>query len=215
MVPVIILYTWKSLISVIGVANVFANAITIGLVAIGLMGYSNSIARDREKGVFQRLRVAPVPRWSIMGSRLLVQLLMILLIVLCVFIGGYYFDHVTLDVSGYIITVFTALLSGAVYLSIGQLIVGSLKNPETVNATSRLVYFLFIIVGMMGQFMDHYPWLTRTVRWSPYGVVKDILAAGMNIGHWSQDNTLSLLATIGYTIVFAVIGIRNFKWSTK
>src|SRR5580704_12623858 len=77
LLPVVIVMAWKALIVRTGGAFVLSNAITLGLNAIGLMGYSNSIARDREKEIFQRLRVAPAPNWTIMGSRLTVQLVMI------------------------------------------------------------------------------------------------------------------------------------------
>ena len=66
LIPVIILLSWAPLVPVFGGAFVLSNSITIGLTAIGLMGYSNSIARDRDKGIFQRLRVAPLQPWSIM-----------------------------------------------------------------------------------------------------------------------------------------------------
>src|SRR5215831_11995975 len=65
LVPVVILLSWKSLVPKLGGGFVLSNCITIGLNAIGLMGYTNSVARDRDKGVFQRLRVAPLPSWSI------------------------------------------------------------------------------------------------------------------------------------------------------
>ncbi|MES1221661.1 MAG: ABC transporter permease, partial [Bacteroidota bacterium] len=71
-VPVIILISWKGIVDKMGGAFALGSCITVGLTAIGLMGYSNSIARDRDKGVFQRLRVSPIPGWSIMGSRILV-----------------------------------------------------------------------------------------------------------------------------------------------
>src|SRR5437868_5450217 len=95
-VPVIILISWKGVIDKMGAAFALSSCITIGLMAIGLMGYSNAIARDREKGIFQRLRVAPVPAWSIMASRLTVQLIMISLLNVLVFFAGYYFDKVTI-----------------------------------------------------------------------------------------------------------------------
>src|SRR5437016_5578738 len=85
LVPVIILFSWKNAIADIGGAAALSSCITVGLMAIGLMGYSNAIARDREKGIFQRLRVAPVPSWSIMGSRLAVQMVMISLLNILVF----------------------------------------------------------------------------------------------------------------------------------
>src|SRR5579872_5258461 len=51
LLPVIIVVAWKGLIPKTGGTFVLSNAMTLGLNAIGLMGYSNSIARDREKDI--------------------------------------------------------------------------------------------------------------------------------------------------------------------
>src|SRR6476660_3872795 len=96
LIPVIILFSWKGIIEQVGGAFALASCITIGLTAIGLMGYSNSVARDRDKGIFQRLRVAPLHTWSIMASRLAVQLVMIILMTAVVFITGHQMDKITL-----------------------------------------------------------------------------------------------------------------------
>jgi ABC-2 type transport system permease protein len=215
LVPVIILISWKGLVVKLGGTFVLSNCITIGLNAIGLMGYSNAIARDRDKGVFQRLRVAPVPSWSIMASRLLVQLAMILLVTTAIFAGGYYFDKISLTPAGYLLGYVAAFVGGAVYLALGQVIVGLIKNPETVNAVTRLVYFIFIMVGMFGELGMLGHELGEVVRWSPYGTVKRMLSASMQPGTWNQDTTLYLLATIGYTVVFTTLGIKWFKWNTR
>src|SRR5437016_2090840 len=53
-------------------------ALTLGIALIAILGYTASVARDRELGVFQRLRVTPVPTWTIMVSRLAVQILSML-----------------------------------------------------------------------------------------------------------------------------------------
>jgi len=215
LVPVIILISWKDVIDKIGGAFALSACITIGLMAIGLMGYSNSIARDRDKGVFQRLRVAPVASWSIMASRLTVQLMMILLVTLLVFFAGYYVDHITLEPIGYVLTFFTAMVGGAVYLGMGQVIVGLILNPETVNSTTRLVYFIFIMVGMLGEFGVLGEQVKQIAIWSPYGTVKHVLSAGMQPDTWNSDTSMALLLTVGYAIVFATIGIKKFKWNTK
>lgn len=213
-VPVIILTTWKPLIKVAGGPFVLSNSIVIGLIAIGLMGYSNSIARDRDKGIFQRLRVAPISTWSIMTSRLLVQLAMILIITTAVFVVGSSYDQVTLTPAGYVVSYLTAIIGGTLYLSLGQMIVGRIKNPETVNATVRLVYFLFIMGGMVGQFVDNIE-VKQIVQWSPYGTVRTILAVGMEPAKWNNGASMALLATIGYAAICAVLGIKWFKWNTK
>ena len=113
LVPVLILISWKPAVNKLGGTFVLSSCITIGLTAIGLMGYANSIARDRDKGVFQRLRITPIPTWTIMLSRLLVQLVMILLTTTLVFIIGSNNDHIYLSSSGYAMSYFTALVGGA------------------------------------------------------------------------------------------------------
>ena len=215
LVPVIILIAWKGMIVKVGGAFVLSTCITIGLNAIGLMGYSNAIARDRDKGVFQRLRVTPVPTWSIMVSRLIVQLLMILLVTTFVFLVGSEYDKVNLSPAGYALTFFTAFVGGALYLGLGQMIVGLVKNAETVNSTTRLVYFVFIMVGMFGDLGVFPTEVQKIIRWSPYGTVKNILASSMQPSNWDNTSTLALLATLGYAILFSYLGIKNFKWNTN
>src|SRR5215510_4107856 len=208
LVPVIILISWKGVVDKLGGAFALSSCITIGLVAIGLMGYSNSIARDRDKGVFQRLRVAPMPAWCIMASRLLIQLMMIVLLTIVIFIAGNNIDHIKLSPSGYAISFLTAIVGGAVYLGLGQLIVGLIQNPETVNSTSRLTYFLFIMIGMFGELGVLGNQMKEVIHWSPYGTVKRIIAAGMQPETWSHEATTALLLTIAYAVAFSVIGIK-------
>lgn len=215
LIPVIILISWKGLIDKLGGAFVLSNCITIGLNAIGLMGYSTSIARDRDKGIFQRLRVAPLTAWSIMVSRLTVQLAMISLVTTGVFVAGFYVDHISLNPAGYALGFAMAFVGGALYLGLGQAIVGLIKNAETVNAVTRLVYFVFIMVGMFAELGALGNKVGDAVKWSPYGTVKHILAAGMQPETWSTHSTEALLVSIGYALVFSAIGIRWFRWSSK
>jgi len=214
-VPVIIIISWKGLVKTVGGPFVLSNSITIGLFASGLMGYSNAIARDRDKGIFQRLRVAPVPSWAIIMSRLLVQLAMIIIITTAVFIIGDDYDKITLSPGAYAFTYLTAIIGGAVSLSLGQMIVGFIKSPETINSTTRLVYLAFIIIGMFGELGQLGDIVDKAVQYSPYGTVKTILSTGMELDKWNYDATLALLATVGYTIVFTTLGIKWFKWNTK
>src|ERR1700712_2189052 len=109
LIPVIILISWKPAIPKLGVGFALGTCITIGLTAIGLMGYSNSVARDRDKGVFQRLRVAPLPAWAIMVSRLTVQMAMIFVMTSLVFIAGYQIDQIKLSPAAYLFGYFAAI----------------------------------------------------------------------------------------------------------
>jgi ABC-2 type transport system permease protein len=215
LVPVIILISWKGLVEKFGGAFVLSNCITVGLTAIGLMGYSNAVDRDRDKGVFQRLRVAPLPAWAIMLSRLIVQLVMIMLTTTAVFITGFYNDKISLSSSGYVLGFAMAIVGGTVYLGLGQAIVGLIKNAETVSSTTRLVYFVFIMVGMFGELGVLGKDIGDLTKWSPYGAVKHILSAGMRPGTWDGQSSLALLVTIGYTLAFSILGIKWFNWNSR
>jgi ABC-2 type transport system permease protein len=214
-VPVLILYAWRPLVEKAGGPFILGSCITVGLMATGLMGYTNSIAKDRDKGIFQRLRVAPLPSWSIMASRLLVQLLMIFIITGAVLISGYALDNITIPLAGYALAFLAAIVGAAVYLALGQLIVGLIKNPEIVNATTRLVYFVFIMVGMFGSTGLLGKVTEQYVIWTPYGTVQTIIAGAVDPSKWTSTTTKALLVTIGYAVVLFVIGIRKFQWSYK
>jgi len=214
LVPVIILISWKVLIAMFGGAFVLSISMTIGLTSIGLMGYATSIARDRDKGVFQRLRVAPVPTFFIMCSRLMVQLAMIILLVTFVFIIGHNYDKITLSPGGYALTFITAFIGGALYLGLGQMIVGLVKSAETVNSTTRLVYIAFIMLGMFGELSSSWKKFKTVIHWSPFGTVKTILAASMEPSTWNSQSSLALVATVVYAFAFSFLGIKWFKWNT-
>ncbi len=212
-VPLVILISWKGLIPRFGGAFVFSVSLTIGLASIGLMGYAISVARDRDKGIFQRLRVTPMPTSYIMMSRLAVQLGMIALLTIAVFIIGFQVDKISLTPVGYVLTFITSFLGGALYLGFGQMIVGLIKNAETVNSSTRLVYIAFIMLGMFGE-LSNSAVFRNIVHWSPFGTVKTILAGSMQPSLWNNDATLALFATIGYAIVFSFLGIKWFRWNS-
>jgi ABC-2 type transport system permease protein len=214
-VPVIILFFWKGLVAVFGGTFVLSISLTIGLTSIGLMGFATSVARDRDKGIFQRLRVTPVPTFFIMLSRLMVQLVMIILLTTFVFIVGHNYDKITISPAGYALTFITAFIGGALYLGLGQMIVGLVKSAETVNSTTRLVYIAFITLGMFGEFSPSLnEELKMIIHWSPFGTVKTILGGSMEPSSWSNQTSIALLVTIAYAVIFSFLGIKWFKWNS-
>ncbi len=187
-------------------------ALTVGLVSIGTVGYSVAIARDRDTGVFQRLRVTPAPTWTIMGSRWTVQLGAVLLMAIVVLLVAGMFLGITLPPQDYLFTVLVALLGSAVFLSIGQAIVGLIASADTLNAAGRLLYVPLIGLSIFGNTDRLGTTVEMVSRWSPGGCLETLLSAAMGASAWSGQSWGALFASIGYTTVFAVIGIRWFRW---
>jgi ABC-2 type transport system permease protein len=190
-------------------------SITFGIASTSIMGYSLAVARDREKGVFQRLRVTPASTWAIMMSRLSVQILANLIIALVVVILGARVHHLSLSVSQYLLVLAISVLGGAMFLCIGQALVALVKSSETVNSTARLVYIGLILIGLLGQggSLGH-TWDT-VARWSPVGTVMTLFAGVLNLSAWNSRDVESLLAAIGYIVVFSIVGIRWFQWEVR
>jgi ABC-2 type transport system permease protein len=187
-------------------------ALTVGLVSIGTVGYSLAIARDRDGGVFQRLRVTPAPTWTIMGSRWIVQLGAVLVMAIVVLVVAGLFVGVTLSPQNYLFTVLVALLGSAVFLSIGQAIVGLIASADTLNAAGRLLYVPLIGLSLFGNTDRVGTTVELVSRWSPGGCLETLLSAAIGTTAWSGQSWGALFASFGYTVVFAVVGIRWFRW---
>ena len=84
-----------------GALFIIGLALAYGLVSASILGYALTVARDRDQGVFQRLRVTPAPTWTIMTSRLAMQALGNLLIALIVVIVGSRMHHISLSAGSY------------------------------------------------------------------------------------------------------------------
>jgi ABC-2 type transport system permease protein len=190
-------------------------AIAYGLLSTSLIGYALTVARDREKGVFQRLRVTPAPTWTIMTSRLAMQVVANLIISIAVVIIGSQIHHISPSAGTYALVLLVSILAGAVFLSIAQALVGLVKSADSVQAIARVLFAVLILLGLLGQSGALGAFWSSVARWTPVGVVMTLFAGVLGLHPWSSRDTLSLLACFGYIVVCAGIGIRWFQWDAR
>jgi ABC-2 type transport system permease protein len=190
-------------------------AIGLGITSIAILGYSATMARDRETGVFQRLRVTPAPTWAIMASRLAVQIVAIIAMTIVVFLAGRVLINFSIAPGAYALTIVVAILGAAEFLSVGQVLVGLLKSADTVNAVGRLVFIPLVALGVFGNISVFGTTLETIARWSPGGALFSMLAAAMAPATWNSNVWWSVLVSVGYSVVFASIGIRWFQWEAR
>jgi ABC-2 type transport system permease protein len=189
-----------------------ASCLTLGMTSIAVLGYSMTIARDRERGVFERLLVTPTPPWAIMLSRLIVQVIAMLTMAIVTLVVAGVFLGVSLSPQALGLTLLAVVFGSAVYLSVGQALVGLVRSADTVNAVGRLVYIPLFALGLLGH-VDILGTTVETIaRWSPGGAVAGVLSASMHPSTWSSDTWWATLASVTYAVVFAGVGIRWFQW---
>jgi ABC-2 type transport system permease protein len=192
-----------------------ALALTLGIASIAILGYTASVARDRELGVFQRLRVTPAPTWTIMVSRLAVQIVSMLVMAVVVLVAAAVVEKVSLAPGAYLLTLLAVIFSSAVFLSVGQALVGLIKSTDTVNAVGRLSYLPLFALGLFAHSQIFGTTFETIARWSPGGAVATLVAGAMHPAAWSAETWWALLASVVYSVVFAGVGIRWFQWSTR
>jgi ABC-2 type transport system permease protein len=150
-----------------------------------------------------------------MFSRIAVQLVVILCMALATYIVGSVVDGIHLSLLNIIVMLIAAIIGGASFLGLGQLVVGTITSSEGVNAASRLIYFPLAIVGALGQIGLFGKVVETIVTYSPLGTTKTLLTAAMNLHTISSTTLWALLITLAYGIVFTAIGIERFTWTVN
>ena len=198
-----------------GTEVIIGLALTLGLVTSCILGYSLAIAHDRDAGVLQRLRVTPAPTWMIMTSRLLIQVVAslassVIVITLAVILHG-----LTLNAGQYALVLAVAILGAAMFLALGQALVGLVKSTSAVNAIGRLLFVVLVLLGILGATGILGDTMQSISAFSPVGALMSLFTDVLTSAAWAGQDLVSLLACAGYIIVFAFIGIRFFRWESR
>jgi ABC-2 type transport system permease protein len=214
-VYVVVLSTGKRAVALGGPKFGVASSLVAGMGLLAVAGYSLTLARHRELGVFQRLRVAPIPTWQIMVSRLIVQVAAMLVMAVIVLVVAAVGFSVHLSVGAWFLTLVVVVIGGAEFLGIGQAIVGLIRSSETVRAVAPVVFIPLFVLSIFVHLAKFGSALEIVSRWSPGGAVATTLVGAMQPSTWTLETWGTLAATIGYFAVFAGIGIRWFKWASE
>ncbi|MFF2297600.1 ABC transporter permease [Arthrobacter sp. NPDC058127] len=190
-------------------------ALTLGLLTSCLLGFTLALAHDRDIGVLQRLRVTPAPNWMIMTSRLIVQVATNLIASVIVVIVGAIVHGLTLNVGQYLLVIAVAILGAAVFLAIGQALVGLIRSTNAISAIGRLLMIALLLLGVLGGTGILGDTIKEISDWSPVGALMTLFSDVLNQSAWSGQDTGSLLACVAYVAVFAFIGIRWFRWESR
>jgi ABC-2 type transport system permease protein len=218
LLPLIILATTsssKATRSFGGAEFILGLAITAGIAGTSIMGYAPMAARDRENGVFQRLRVSPAPDWAVMFSRLSVQMVSNFVIALVVLILGDNIHHLSLSAETYVLVLLVSVLASAVFLAVAQALVGLVKSADTVQAFGRLLYIGLVMLGLFGASDGLGGFWDTVSKWTPVGALMKVFAGVVGGGTFDSQDWLSLLACGGYVVVLTTLGIYWFRFDSQ
>ena len=198
-----------------GVGVVIGLALILGLGTSSLLGYPLTLSHDRDAGVLRRLRVAPVPGWSIITSRLAIQVMFNLVTSIIVIIVAAVLHGFTLSAGRYALFIATALLASVMFLSLGQAVAGLLRTYSAVLAVGRVLFMLLLLVGLVGYSGVLGAGMQTAALWTPVGALITLFSDVLGTAGWAANDGWAVLACLVWTAAGAFIGLRWFHWEAK
>lgn len=162
------------------VATVAPRILALAVMSSAFTGQAISLGFDRRYGVLRRLAATAVPRWAIVGGRLLsalavVVVQLVILVIIAALLG--WEPHAAGVPAAILLVILGTLAFGA----LGILLGGSLR-AEIVLAIANLVWFVLLLaggiaVGASGTFAG-------VVRYLPSGALAEGLYTALSTGGW-------------------------------
>ena len=180
-------------------------------VLVAIMMVSMRFAKEKEKGLLQRLDSTPVPRWIHLLSGGSAQLIYSSIQILIIFAALQIFDIQTAPDTNWFLAFLTAFIVVIPCIGIGLILAALVKTEDAAGGVAWIA--IIPIQFLSNAFFPLDP--TGIIRFNPiyYGVVaiKRIMLFGVGLSEiWPE-----LLLNLGAGILLILIGIVIFEKKTK
>jgi len=190
-----------------------------GLLAMALsqsavFGVAGTLVSWRERGVFRRLRVTPLPLTEFGLARLVTHLVVALAQAAVLLLVGRLFFGVHLGID--VVALVPLVLMGALcFIAIGFLVGAIARTQEAASIAGNVITLPMVFLAGVFFSLDTAPgWLQGVARFLPLTYLadglRDVAIRGHSIGQTLPD--LAVLGGLG--IAVALLSARFFRWET-
>ena len=188
------------------------SGMAVQFILFGSVEAGVALLLERQRGLWRRLRVAPISRLSLLLAKAIAQSIIGLLIILVVFAFGMAVFQVRFSGSfvGFVLVATAYCLTAAAF---GLLIAALGKTPEAARGISIMAVLLMVFLGgaWMPSFM--FPaWMQSVTKLVPTRWAVD----GMEGATWRGLGLIELLPATGMLLLFAVVfgalAVARFRW---
>ncbi|MGA8427981.1 MAG: ABC transporter permease [Candidatus Dormiibacterota bacterium] len=180
----------------------------ISFIAIAI-SLPSTLVRDREIGWLRRISTTPVHPSRLLGAQLIVDLVLAAVAVVIIIVGGTAIFGARLHVSiPYFIL--SLALAIAVIFSLGLVVVALVRTLIQAQLVGGVLFVaLLFLSGLWIQPVQISGPLQDVMWYSPSGAaVRALLYSVFN----TRPLLTTLVALVGYTLVFAFLATRYFRW---
>ncbi len=186
--------------------------LTITILGGACFGLPTGIVAERERGIWRRYRLLPVPTASLVVATLLARVIIIasaavLQVVLARLIYGTPWPlHPGAALVAFIV------VAGS-FLGLGLLIASLANDVPAVQALGQCLFLPMIMIGGVGVPMIVLPdWAQRFSGFMPGRYAVDVLQRSFSDAHGFRGAGFSFIALIVIGIAAGLIGARLFRW---
>lgn len=190
-----------------------------GLLAMALsqsavFGVAGTLVSWRERGIFRRLKVTPLPLAEFGLVRLVTHLVValaqaaVLLVVGRLFFGV----HLGIDVAALVPLVAAGALC---FIAIGFLVGALARTQEAASIAANVITLPMVFLAGVFFSLDTAPgWLRETARFLPLTYLADGLRDVAIRGHSIGQTLPDLAVLVGVGLAVALASVRVFRWET-
>jgi ABC-2 type transport system permease protein len=187
--------------------------LTVTVLGGACFGLPTTLVSERERGVWRRIRLAPVSMLSVVGSTVAARYVLLILaallqIVLAMLIGMPFPRHpIQLGIA------FTAVAFA--FLGLGMVIATLADNVPAVQALGQCIFLPMLIIGGVAVPLASLPdWAQHLSAFFPGRYAVEALQTAVN-GNGLAASRFSLLALVTIGAASAIAGTRLFRWDAQ
>jgi ABC-2 type transport system permease protein len=202
--------------------------IVLSALGTGMIGFASVLATYREKGIFRRIRVTPLPIANFLVATVVIRSVIALLQAGIIIAVGIIVFGASFDWSGLPLGILIVLLICLVFVALGQLIASVVVHNETVSSVVQIVNLPLMLLGglfiPLSQF-SNVPVLPQLGSLLPTGVAVNVLRPTISPDPFKGLSDVqgilllpvwvSLVVLVAYLIVSVAISARFFKWEVQ
>jgi ABC-2 type transport system permease protein len=180
----------------------------ISFIAIAI-SLPNTLVRDREIGWLRRISTTPVHPSRLLAAQLILDLVLAAAAIVITIVGGtvIFGAPLTVGIPFFILSVALAI---AVIFSVGLVLVALAPTQTVASAAGGVVFFgLLFLSGLWIQPVQVGEPLQSIMWYSPSGAAERAIL--YSVFH-ATPPVGTLLTLVGYTLVFAFVAVRYFRW---
>ncbi|HEV3121739.1 MAG TPA: ABC transporter permease [Isosphaeraceae bacterium] len=170
---------------------------------------------ERQRGLWKRLRAAPLTRFELLGAKVASQSLIGLLVLFVVFAFGMAFFHVRFSGSivGFALVSLAFSVSAATF---GLLIAALGKTPQAARGVAIMAVLLMVLLGGAWIPSQFFPaWVQSLTVAIPTRWAVDGLEGATWRGLGLDALLVKAAALMGFAFVFGVLAVMWFRWEER